>query len=174
MKRFLLFTGMFVIITYRFQAAAGHLNPWLDYTFSDMAASCDNQTSLNSSDCNDNVEEYKSAIVDFAGLLNLAHPVICILMYSFHLFLAKREARKEAPVENRPMVICLIFYVIIGSVIYAFVTLVSLLKSGDSTWLGFSMVFSIAIIHQIINAIPNVVSSSTFDVRTPPTPKSFN
>jgi hypothetical protein len=47
-KRFLLFTGMYVILLYRMQMGLSHYNPWLDYTYSDIAASCSNQTSFNS------------------------------------------------------------------------------------------------------------------------------
>ena len=48
-RRFLLFTGIFLILLYRLQIAASHLNPWLDYTYSDLEASCRNQSIINSS-----------------------------------------------------------------------------------------------------------------------------
>ena len=43
-KRFLLFTGMYVILLYRMQMGLSHFNPWLDYTYSDLAASCEKET----------------------------------------------------------------------------------------------------------------------------------
>ena len=42
-KRFLLFTGMYVILLYRMQMGLSHFVPWLDYSYSDLAASCENE-----------------------------------------------------------------------------------------------------------------------------------
>ena len=47
-RRFLLFTGMYLILLYRMQMGLSHFNPWLDYTYSDIELSCPNQTTFNS------------------------------------------------------------------------------------------------------------------------------
>ena len=62
-------------------------------------------------------------------------------MYALHLFLAKREARKMSPIENRPMVVCLLLYLLFGIIVYALMTLVSLTKSGSGVELGLAMAF---------------------------------
>jgi len=142
-KRFLLFTGIFVILMYRHQTAWSHLNAWLDFTYSNLAASCVNKTS-NSSDCF-KIEEYKNSIIDFSGLVKLTHPIISFLMFSLHRCLAKSESQKKHPVENRPMVISLVSYLIAGIAVFASVTLLSMFKSGESTLLGFAMVFLMTI-----------------------------
>ena len=155
-KRFMLFTGIFLILFYRLQTMWGHVNAWLDYTYSEQASFCLNQTSVDLSGCY--VEEYKRDIIDLAGYLNMIHPVQCVLMYSLHLFLARKEAKQKIPNERRPMVVCLIFYVIFTIALYAGVTLISFLKSGDNTLLGILMVVFGTLYQQMIMGIPNVVS----------------
>ena len=155
-RRFLLFTGMFLILMIRHQSAWSQLNAWLDFTYSDLDASCENQTSINSSDCF--IDEYKSSIIDSAGMLKLLHPVVSLFMYGLLRFLLKKEEKKENPSETRPMVICLIVYLVVAMAIFACKTLISPMKSGDNTALGFAMVFSMTIYQQLIRAIPNVVS----------------
>ena len=41
-KRFLLFSGIYLILLFRENASLNHFNPWLDYTFSDVSKNCSN------------------------------------------------------------------------------------------------------------------------------------
>ena len=95
--------------------------------------------------------------------MNLTHPITSLIMYALHLYLAKREARKTSPVENRPMVICMLLYLLFGIIIYALMTFVSLTKSGNSVGLGLAMAFMVTIDQPLIWSIPNVVSKSKFN-----------
>ena len=92
--------------------------------------------------------------------MNLTHPITSLVMYALHLYLARREARKTSPVENRPMVICLLIYLLLGIIVYALMTLVSLTKSGNSVGLGLAMAFMVTVDQPLIWSIPNVVSKS--------------
>ena len=159
-RRFLLFTGVFLILLYRLQIGSSHLNPWLDYTFSEIEATCQNETNILSSDCYSNIEGHKNTIIDYAGLLNATHPIICVLMYLLHVYLEKRESKKENPVENRPMVNCVISYTICALALFALATFIFLKKSGDDTVLGFALTFVSHINLQLIFGIPNVVSTN--------------
>jgi len=48
-RRFLLFSGIYLILLFRNNASLNHFNPWLDYTFSDVSKTCSNLTiSMNS------------------------------------------------------------------------------------------------------------------------------
>ena len=159
-KRFMLFTGIFLILFYRLQTMWGHVNAWLDYTYSEIEATCQNETNILSSDCYSNIEGHKNTIIDYAGLLNATHPIICVLMYLLHVYLEKRESKKENPVENRPMVNCVISYTICALALFALATFIFLKKSGDDTVLGFALTFVSHINLQLIFGIPNVVSTN--------------
>ncbi len=41
-KRFLLFSGIYLINLFRENASLNHFNPWLDYTFSEVSKRCSN------------------------------------------------------------------------------------------------------------------------------------
>jgi hypothetical protein len=81
-------------------------------------------------------------------------------MYLLHVYLAKREMKKDNPVENRPMVNCLISYTICAIAFFVVITFISLMKSGDDTLLGFAMAFLLQTYQQLIFGIPNVVSKN--------------
>ncbi|CBY40414.1 unnamed protein product [Oikopleura dioica] len=165
-RRFLLFTGMYLILLYRMQMGLSHFNPWLDYTYSDIELSCPNQTTFNSSECI--VDKYKNSLVDYLGLMNLTHPITSLLMYALHLYLAKRESRNMIHVENRPMVICMILYFILGIIVYVLMTFVFITKSGNSVGLGIAMAFMVTVYQPLIWSLPNVFAYAFYPKATAP------
>ena len=84
-------------------------------------------------------------------------------MYALHLYLAKRESRNMIHVENRPMVICMILYFILGIIVYVLMTFVFITKSGNSVGLGIAMAFMVTVYQPLIWSLPNVVSNFKFD-----------
>merc|ERR1712174_123239 len=141
---------------------------WLDYTYSDLAASCEKETVSDFSGCIAQLDKYKSSLVDYLGLMNLTHPITSLLMYALHLYLAKRGARKVSPVENRPMVICMLLYILASMILYALTTLVSLNKSGNNVGLGLAMAFMVTVNQPIIWSIPNVFAYAFYPKATAP------
>ena len=43
-RRFLLFSGIYLILLFRENASINHFNPWLDYTYSEVSKNCSNLT----------------------------------------------------------------------------------------------------------------------------------
>lgn len=103
-------------------------------------------------------EEQKSSIIDIFGYLNLTHPFTSLMMFGLHLLLTRREDRKNTPNEDRPMIICLIVYILFCIILCGLTSMLAMMMSGAGLGLGIAMAVLCTIYQPIIWAIPNVVS----------------